>query len=198
MPRDNPVSVSDTILSRRTVRRFKPLAVDRSLLEKLVNAGRLAPSAGNLQPLEFITVDDEEIRRAVFPCLRWAAYITPRGNPGPGQEPMAYIVPLVNLAVREKGFEYDVGAAMENMILAAREEGLGSCWLLSVEREKLAEILSVPEGYRVDCVLALGYPAESPVTEEFTGSVKYWQDAEGVLHVPKKPLRSVFHINRFG
>lgn len=192
------MSVSDIILSRRTVRRFKPLAVERSLLERLVNAGRLAPSAGNLQPLEFIAVDDEKVRREVFPCLRWAAYITPRGNPQPGQEPMSYIVPLVNLAVREKGFEYDVGAAMENMILAATEEGLGSCWLLSVDREKLAEILNVPQGYRIDCVLALGYPCESPITEEFTGSVKYWQDAEGVLHVPKRLLRSVFRINRFG
>ena len=189
---------SDLILSRRTVRRFKPVAVDRLLLEKLVNAGRLAPSAGNLQPLEFIAVDDEEIRRAVFPCLRWAAYITPRGNPQPGQEPMAYIVTLVNLGVREKGFEYDVGAAMENMVLAAREEGLGTCWLLSVDREKLAGILNVPERYRIDCVLAIGYPAESPVAEELNDSVKYWLDAEGVLHVPKRPLRSVFRINRFG
>lgn len=189
---------SDLILSRRTVRRFKPVAVDRLLLEKLVNAGRLAPSAGNLQPLEFIAVDDEEIRRAVFPCLRWAAYITPRGNPQPGQEPMAYIVTLVNLGVREKGFEYDVGAAMENMILAAREEGLGTCWLLSVDREKLAGILNVPGRYRIDCVLALGYPAESPVAEELNDSVKYWLDVEGVLHVPKRPLRSVFRINRFG
>lgn len=191
------MGISDIILSRRTVRRFKPVPVDRSLLEKLVNAGRLAPSAGNLQPLEFVAVDDAEVCRAVFPCLRWAAYISPKGNPQPGQEPMAYIVTIVNLAVREKGFEYDVGAAMENMILAAHDEGLGSCWLLSVEREKLAEILSVPQGFRIDCVLALGYPAESPVAEEFTESIKYWQDAEGVLHVPKRPLKSVLRINRF-
>jgi len=191
------VGISDIILSRRTVRRFKPVPVDRSLLEKLVNAGRLAPSAGNLQPLEFVAVDDAEVCRAVFPCLRWAAYISPKGNPQPGQEPMAYIVTIVNLAVREKGFEYDVGAAMENMILAAHDEGLGSCWLLSVEREKLAEILSVPQGFRIDCVLALGYPAESPVAEEFTESIKYWKDAEGVLHVPKRPLKSVLRINRF-
>ena len=191
------MGILDSILSRRTVRRFKPVPVDRSLLERLVNAGRLAPSAGNLQPLEFIAVDDAEVRQAVFPCLRWAAYINPRGNPLPGQEPMAYIVTLVNLAVREKGFEYDVGAAMENMILAAKDAGVGSCWLLSVEREKLAEILNVPQRYRIDCVLALGYPAESPMAEEFTESIKYWQDAEGALHVPKRPLRSVFRINRF-
>jgi nitroreductase len=186
------------ILSRRTVRRFKPLPVDRSILERLVNAGRLAPSAGNLQPLEFVVVDDQEVRRAVFPCLHWAAYISPRGDPPPGLEPMAYIVTLVNLAVRGKGFEYDVGAAMENMILSALEEGLGSCWLLSVDRKKLAEILNIPRGYRVDCVLAFGYPAESPVAEELSGSIRYWQDAGGVLHVPKRPLKSVLRLNRFG
>ena len=191
------MSVTNIILSRRTVRRFKPLPVDRTLVEKLVNAGRLAPSAANLQPLEFVAVLDEEARRAVFPCLRWAAYIAPRGNPQPGEEPMAYIVTLVNLSVRERGFEYDVGAAMENMILAAREEGLGSCWLLSIEREKLAAILNVPQGYRIDCVLALGYPAESPVADELKESVKYWQDADGVLHVPKRPLGAVFRLNRF-
>jgi nitroreductase len=177
------------ILSRRTIRQFEPRPVDQSILERLVNAGRLAPSAANLQPLEFIAVDDAEVSRKVFPCLRWAAYIAPRGNPRPGREPTAYIVTLVNLGVREKGFEYDVGAA--------REEGLGSCWLFSIERESLAEILKIPQGYRVDCVLALGYPAESPVTEEFTDSVRYWQDAAGVLHVPKRPLRSILRLNRF-
>lgn len=191
------MDVSDLILSRRTVRRFKPVPVERSLLERLVDAGRLAPSASNLQPLEFIAVDDADIRRAVFPCLRWAAYIAPRGDPLPGEEPMGYIVTLVNLAVREKMYEYDVGAAMENMILAAREAGLGSCWLLSIEREKLGGILGVPSGYRVDCVLALGYPAESPVAEESTGSIKYWKDEAGVLHVPKRPRGSVLRINRF-
>lgn len=192
------MSVRDLILSRRTVRQFKRVPVDRAILQDVVDAGRLAPSAANLQPLEFVVVDDETVRRQVFPCLHWAAYIAPRGNPRPGQEPMAYVVTLVNLGIREKSFEYDVGAAMENMILAAREAGLGSCWLLSIEREKIAGILGVPPGYRVDCVLALGFPSESPVVEEMTDSFKYWQDAEGVLHVPKRPLRSGGHFNRFG
>ncbi len=192
------MSVRALILSRRTVRRFKPLPVDRSVLQDVVNAGRLAPSASNFQPLEFVVVDDRSVCQEVFPCLRWAAFIAPRGDPRPGQEPMAYIVTLVNLSIREKGFEYDVGAAMENMILAARDEGLGSCWLLSIDRKKIADILGVPAVYHVDCVLALGFPAESPVAEEMTDSFKYWQDPEGVLHVPKRSLRSVCHFNRFG
>lgn len=190
--------VFDLIVRRRTIRRFRPIALSRSVLEKLVDAGRVAPSAANLQPLEFVVVDDPELCRAVFPCLKWAAYIAPKGNPGPGQEPAAYIVTLVNLGVREKGFEYDVGAAMENMILAAAGEGLGSCWLLSVDREKLAEILNLPQEYRIDCVLALGFPDETPVAEEFSGSIKYWQDVSGTLHVPKRSLGRILHLNRFG
>jgi nitroreductase len=188
----------DIILSRRTVRQFKRLPVKRAMLKDVVNAGRLAPSAANLQPLEFVIVDDEKVCRKVFPCLRWAAYIAPRGNPRPGQEPMAYVITLVNLGIRDKSFEYDVGAAMENMILAALEAGLGSCWLLSIEREKIAAILRIPPTYRIDSVLALGVPAESPLAEEMTGSFKYWKDEEGELHVPKRPLRAVCHFNRFG
>lgn len=196
--RDDPVSVREITLSRRTIRRFKQDPVDRSVLEGIVQAGRLAPSAANLQPLEFIVVDDGAVVRQIFPCLRWAAYIAPRGNPRPGQEPVAYIVTLVNLGIRDKGYEYDVGAAMEGMILTARETGLGSCWLLSIDREKIAGILGIPSTRRVDCILALGYPAESPVAEELTDSPKYWQDGEGVLHVPKRALRSVCHYNRYG
>lgn len=185
------------ILTRRTIRQFKPLPVAPPLLTKLVNAARLAPSAGNLQPLEFVIVDDGEIRKKVFSCLRWAGYIAPAGNPQTGNEPTAYIVTLVNTAVKEKGFEYDVGAAMENMILAAWEEGLGSCWIISVQRERIADILSIPEGYKVDCVLALGYPAENPEVEELKDSVKYWKNREGVLHVPKRNLKNILHINKF-
>lgn len=191
------MSLYDLIVSRRTIRQFKPLPVARPVLEKLINAARLAPSAGNLQPLEFIVVDDEETREKIFTCLRWASYIVPEGNPKPGNEPVAYIISLVNLGVREKGYEYDVGAAVENMILAALEEGIGTCWLISVERQKVAEILGIPEDYRVDCVLALGYPAENPVAEELKDSAKYWKDKEGILHVPKRNLRDIIHFNKF-
>jgi nitroreductase len=187
----------DLIISRRTIRQFSPEPLSREQLERIVNAGRLAPSAGNQQPLEFIVVDEPRLCHSLFPHLRWAAYISPRGNPRPGQEPVAYIITLVNLSLRSQGYEYDVGAAMENMILAAWAEGIGSCWLISINREKIAALLEIPENYRVDCVLALGYPAESPIVEKFQGSIRYWLDDEGRLHVPKRPLESVIHFNRF-
>jgi nitroreductase len=187
----------DIIVGRRTIRQFRPEPVARQSLEALVDTGRLAPSAGNLQPLEFIIVDDPRLCAEVFPCLKWAAYIAPAGDPKPGREPAAYIVTLVNLKVREKMFEYDVGAAMENMIIAAVSEGIGSCWLLSVDRDRLSGLLGIPDGYRLDCVLALGYPAEEPAVEDLKDSQKYWKDAAGRLHVPKRTRASVLHINRF-
>jgi nitroreductase len=189
--------IYETIAARRTVRKFKQDPVPRELLERLVDAGRLAPSAANLQPLEFIAVDAAGPRAEIFSCLKWAAYIAPAGDPRPGEEPTAYVITLANTKVREKLFEYDIGAAMENMILAALEEGVGSCWMLSIDRDKLRGILGVPDHYRVDSVLALGYPAEEPTAEVMGDSVRYWKDEAGRLHVPKRPREAVAHFNRF-
>ncbi|MGZ4887098.1 MAG: nitroreductase family protein [Candidatus Aminicenantales bacterium] len=189
--------IYDIAVGRRTIRQFKPDPLPSHLLEKLVEAARLAPSAANLQPLEYIAVDDKRVCGEILPCLKWAAYIAPEGDPKPGREPVAYVVTLVNTKVREKMFEYDVGAAMENMILAALGEGVGSCWLLSVDRDRLKGILGVPDGHRIDCVLALGYPAEEPVAEDRDDSQKYWKDEAGRLHVPKRTRASVVHRNRF-
>ena len=190
-------STYDLIVARRTVRQFKPDPVPRALLERLGNVARLAPSAANLQPLEFILVDEPSVRAEVFPCLKWAAYIAPAGNPAPGHEPTAYVVVLVNTAVREKMFEYDIGAAHENMIVAAAGEGVASCWLLSIDRDRLRDILKVPDPFRIDSVLALGYPAEAPVVEESGDSCRYWKDGDGSLHVPKRKRADVLHVNKF-
>lgn len=191
------MSLYELIIARRTIRQFKPESIPREILEKLVNAARLAPSAANLQPLEFIVVDEEELRKQLFPCLRWAAYIAPEGNPKPGHEPMAYIVTLINTQVKENGFEYDSGAAIENMILTAWELGVGSCWLLSVERDNIQKILEIPTSHKIDSVLALGHPDEEPLVEEMEDSVRYWKDRDGRLHVPKRKLKDIIHFNRF-
>lgn len=188
----------EIIRKRRTIRQFKPRKLSRDILLNLADVGRLAPSAANLQPLEFLIVDDKEIRTEVFSCLRWAAYISPAGDPKPAHEPAAYIIILVNTDIREKGFEYDVGAAAENIILGAAGQSVGSCWLISINRERLREVLSIPDNYRIDSVIALGYPAERSVVEDFSGSVKYWKDDEGVFHVPKRKLEGVLHLNGFG
>jgi nitroreductase len=191
------LSVYELILKRRTIRRFEPKQVPEHLLNKLVNAGRLAPSGANLQPLEFIVVNQAELVNKVFPCLKWAGYIAPAGNPPEGKRPMAYIIVLINTEIISHGGEVDAAAAIENMLLTALEDGVGSCWLGSIDRDQLRPMLEIPQNYRLDSVIALGYPDESPVLEEVANSIKYWKDEQGVLHVPKRKLNDIVHYNKF-
>ena len=190
------MGVYEIAISRRSIRCFKDIPVSHQILERCVNAARLAPSAANLQPLEYIIVDDEQLLAEVFSTLKWAAYIRPEGDPVQGKRPKAYIIILNNSNVGTSS-AYDVGAAMENMILVALEEGVGSCPIASVDRDKLRKILDIPGDYEIPLVLALGYPDESPVEEPFDESVEYWKGEDGVLHVPKKKLEMIRHWNTF-
>jgi len=191
------MSLYELIISRRTVRQFKQEPIERRVLKKMINAARLAPSAANAQPLEFVVVHEKEICQQIFPCLNWAAYIAPEGNPEAGKEPVAYIVTLVNKKIKSTEYEWDAGAAIENMILTAWEEKIASCWLLSVKREEVKTILKIPDHYLIDSVLALGYPHEKPVAEDMKKSIKYWKDQDGRLHVPKRKLKNILHMNKF-
>ena len=185
------------IQTRRTVRRFQQKRISEEILFRLIRVAGLAPTGSNLQPLEFIAVNKREKLASVFSTTRWAGYITPKGTPPEGKRPVAYIVVLINRNICKSGGYHDSGAAMMSMILTAWEEGIGSCWIGSVEREQLAKMLAIPAHYEIDSVLALGYPAEKPVVEKLSDSVEYWQDEEGVLHVPKRDPEDILHWNGF-
>ena len=191
------MTFSETLIKRRSIRCFKAMPIPYAVLDKCVDAARLAPSAANLQPLEYIIVDEEHLLDSVFDTLKWANYISPRGNPPPGERPRAYIVVLINSNVRADGFEYDVGLAVGSIISVALEEGLGTCCIGSIDRAKLMEILKVPDHYTIALVVALGYSNESPIVEDFEGSIKYWKDESNVLHVPKRKLEDILHRNMF-
>ena len=188
------MNIYETILKRRTIRRFQKKKVPYEVLEKCVNAARLAPSAANLQPCEYMIVDEEDLLDEVFGTLQWAGYISD-GSPPASQRPTAYIIVLINRDVKRKGFEHDVGMAVENIILTALEEEVGSCCFGAVDREELRKRLNIPPKYIIDLVIAFGYPNESPVEEPFRDSVKYWKDKKGVLHVPKRKLKDILHRN---
>ena len=187
----------ELIHSRRSIRQFQLKPIAENVLIECVDAARCAPSAANLQPLEYILVTDGDQCERMFPLLRWAAYINPKGDPKPGQHPTAYLILLINESIGEKWKYHDVGAAAENFMLAAVSFGVGSCWLASVDREAIRSIFSIPENYSIDSVIALGYPAEEPVREDTDATVRYWQDSDERLHVPKRPLKRILHINSF-
>ncbi|MCP5005829.1 MAG: nitroreductase [Planctomycetes bacterium] len=191
------MSVYETVMRRRTVRRFKQIPLSPGLLKRIVNAGRVAPSSANLQPLEYVVIDSAPLVEKTFDTLKWAGYIFPGGNPPLGERPMVYLVILVNQEKSSGNCHQDAAAAIENMILVALEDGVGSCWLGSIDRDKLQNILKLPEYVIIDSVLALGYSNESPVTEKMEDSVEYWKDKEGVLHVPKRDLEDILFYNEY-
>jgi len=166
------------------------------LLKKFVNGARLAPSAANLQPLEFIIVNEKNLCKKIFETLGWAAYIKPKWAPSENERPVAYIIMLINDTKNNYAIR-DISLASENIVLASEEEGIGSCIMCNVNRERIRELFKIPNEILIDSVIALGYKAENPVIVDFIDSVKYWRDENEVLHVPKRKLEDIIHLNKF-
>ena len=191
------MDIYNIILSRRTIRRFKNKKIDYGLLAKFVNSGRFAPSGGNLQSWEFVIIDDPNILGDVFDTLKWANYLKD-GTPPEDKRPTAYIVILTNRSIRAEGGEYEIGMAAENIMLSALEEGIGTCCIGSINKEKLKNILNMPDYCEIELVIALGYPDEKSLVEEMKDdSVKYWRDEKGNMHVPKRDISKILHRNTF-
>ena len=185
----------EKIRKRRTIRKYLQKAVPEEALLKCVDAARLSPSGGNLQPLRYVIVNDPKLLKQVFNTLSWAVYL-PDYYPTEEEMPRAYIVILLDKNGRTP--IHDASIAAMSISMVAYDEGLGSCILGSVDREKLREILKVPEGLAVALVVALGYPAENPVVEPVKdGDINYWLDENGVLHVPKRDLKDIIRWNNY-
>jgi len=88
--------------------------------------------------------------------------------------------------------------AIENILLSATADGLGSCCIGSINKNKLRKILNIPKKFYIDKVVALGYPAEKPLVEEMRNpsEYKYWDDPSGQLHVPKRMLKDIISRNK--
>jgi len=191
------MDIHELIRSRRSVRRFQPKPVPLEVLKKMVDAGRLAPSGANFQPIRYLVVTEEKKRAKIFSTLKWAAHIRPNGDPPPGHEPVAYIILLIDERVGAKAvYNYDVGLAAENVLLAGLAEGVAGCLLLSFGRKEVTELFNLPEHLTPNLVIALGYPDEKPVYVDRSDTYRYWRDESGVITVPKIPLDEVMFINK--
>lgn len=196
----------DMVIKNRSYRRFdESKRISSEQLRELIDIGRLVPSGGNGQPLRYILVHSEEKCAEVFPTLMWAAYLKDWDGPAPGERPVAYIIIL---SPAGQNTAYDEGIAGQTILLAAAERGMGGCFIGSVNRAKLAEIIpvtngcgvtkgcgvtngyGVPEGYGIKLVIALGYPKEEIVLEDVSAGddIKYYRDHNQVHHVPKIKL----------
>jgi nitroreductase len=183
----------DLVLKNRSYRRFhEERAISRETLVALVDLARLSPSGGNMQALRFILACDPAANGRIFPYLAWAGYLKEWGGPQAGERPSAYIVILHDKTIRANA-GVEPGIAAQTMALGAVEQGLGACMLGAIQRDALRASLSIPEQYEIALVLALGAPAETIVLEQVgpEGEIKYWRDAAGVHHVPKRSLDDI-------
>lgn len=173
----------DAMQRRRSVRKFHPEPVSGDCLEKIVEVSRLYPSGGNLQPVRFAIVTKPALTDALFANLKWAMYLPDFTIP-PCERPTAYIVLLRDTLVSKK-CDYDIGAASTMVMLAAADQGLGSCPIGNFPAAKLSALLQLPDTLHPELVIALGHPAHESRVVPMTDSIRYTQDEGGDFSVPK-------------
>ena len=181
--------LKDLIRRNRSYRRFdQSELVPMKLLHDMVEAARLSASARNMQPIRYMLFNNASDCERIFPTLAWAGYLKEWPGPEDGERPSAYIIQLGDLDLTNDWW-CDDGIAAQSMLLTAVEQGFGGCIIGSVQRERLRDLLDIPDRYKIIQVIALGKPAEEVVIDEMVkGDIKYWRDDKGVHHVPKRGL----------
>jgi nitroreductase len=144
------MKVFEAVRVRRSVRAYEPGPIPEEVLFKILEAGRLAPSASNLQPWHFIVVKDPE-KKKTLSAGRYAHFLA---------DTPVVIVGCGDAELSPRWHAIDVTIALQQMVLMATEEGIGTCWIGSFEEEPVRICLSVPEKYKVVAMLAMGYPKD--------------------------------------
>lgn len=169
-----PMTFLELVKSRRSVRRYSSEPVPRAVMERCLEAARLAPSACNSQPWSFVVVDDPAavaaIARRVFGGI-YSMNSFVRDAPALVAVVTGRSTPAARLGGFFKGTRYnliDIGIACEHLVLQAAEEGVGSCWLGWFDEKALKEALGLPRGSRVDILISMGYAADEPKAAEKT------------------------------
>jgi len=170
------MGVFEAIKTRRSIRRYKEDPIDEETLKKVLEAARLAPSAANRQPWRFIVVTDPIVKRSLRKAYDKEWFTS---------APVIVVACAVpeEAWVRRDGEEYwkvDVSIAMQNLVLAAWDEGLGTCWIGAFDENEAKQALGVPPNVRIVAMTPLGYPAETkgPVSN-------------------RKPLSEIVHYNHW-
>jgi len=159
----------EVLKTRRSVRAFERGPLPRKTIEDIIDCGRLAATAVNIQPWEFVVVTVPETLRSLAETTDYGGFIA--------DAPACVVV----LCRGTKYYLEDGSAATENILLAARAHGLGSCWVAGDKKPYAAEIcrlLGAPPGYKLVSLIPIGYPAESP-------------------EIAKRPLSDVLHWERY-
>ncbi len=147
------MNVKEAIRSRRSIRRYKNEPIPSDKLETILEMARLAPSASNRQPWEFIVVQDEDKRRKIAGNCKYGSFLS---------ECSVIIVGCGDTQITSKWFALDTFISMEHIALTAVEEGLGTCWIGAFDDAETRKLLKIPENLKIVALMALGIPNEKP------------------------------------
>jgi len=187
------VDVEHAIATRRTIRRFAQRPIRLEDLRAIADAGRMAASAGNRQPCRFLAVSQPDVVQRMHEHMGWLAGA---GSPPPEAQPTAYVMILADPAVN-RNYVSDCAAAAQNILLASHARGIGGCWIGSVGRDAVRDLLRVPASLEIYAVIALGYPGEDALAYDADADVTVARDAQGVIRVPKRKLDDVLRFERW-
>ena len=147
------VSLVDVVLSRRSIRRYEQKEIPKDVLDKILDAGRQAPSAANRQPWHFIVVTDPEIKKELSKGM-FNRFIK--------DTPVTIVGCAHKDLIAGKWSIISTTIALHNMVVAAWAMGIGSCWVGDFNEEKIKKLLNIPESWNIVALISFGYPAEKP------------------------------------
>lgn len=157
----------ETIAKRRSIRKYKPGAVSKENLSKLVDAGRLAPTANNVQPWEFVVVTEKEKLRQIADLAEYGKFIA------------GVSACIVVLSQPTKYYIEDGSAATTQILLAATAMGLGTCWVAGDKKDYAGRIVALcgaPAEFKLVSLVAVGHAAEVPNPSKRTlDDVLHWE-----------------------
>lgn len=141
------------INSKRAVREFADQPISDEALKTILNAGRRAGSAKNMQPWHFVVIRDRQRLKTLSECGTYAGHIAGAN--------LAVAIVSVNFETRWS-IMFDIGRAAQNMMLVAWELGIGSVMGTIYEPEKARQILKFPDDKHMYCAISFGYPRQNP------------------------------------
>lgn len=162
----------DLVKKRKSVRSYLPKDVPDEYLEKILEAGRLAPSACNSQPWSFVVVKDKQkIERIVGKSMSGKYNMNKFAKEAPVliiivTEKSKYVARLAGLLRDVKYNLIDIGIVGDHMTLQAAELGLGTCWLGWFDEKEVKNILGLSSRTKIDVILTLGYASDESIKEK--------------------------------
>ena len=161
----------EKILSRRSIRKFKSEPVSEEVINNILEAGRLAPTATNQQPWYFVIARTQKEKEA-FSFGGFNKFTS---------DADFIILGLYKKSevIIEKLSLIDVSIALQNMVITATVQGIGSCWMGAFDEKKLHDTLNLPDDSRIVGAVAFGIPNEKP------------------RQPSKKPLKEIVHFNKW-